>query len=460
MPKEEIPLKMVGGNHFGRYPKISCEETFNMIVSDAALVDYAGYEKREFLGYAAGRGGFASTRAGIMVCVVGGSVLTVSRSLTATWVGSLETTTGNVWMTENNANQIAISDGSGYYVYNYVDLTFERIPLDFSPGFLSFHNGRIMAAVEPNTWRLSAVDDAKSFPVPNTGSLQMKPDRIQAVLPIPGKANYAFVMGRSVTESWADIGGALFPYQRSSSFNIDFGCVNPKSIAWLEESVVWVGMNEKSGAVIFASQGGAVAKISTDGIDFRLAQLKHPDNCSGFMFKQDGHLIYQITWPLDNLSYAYDFATKEFFTVTDADLNHHIGQSVMFFNGKYYMLSYLDGWLYEFGTNFTTLDGQETPRIRICPPVRKPSQDYFRAISASFTVENGEPGDGMAIDFSMSLDGGVNYSNAVRQPMNAVGNRRSKMIFWIGGAMNDMTPMVRFNGLGRYVVFDGVVDTL
>ena len=38
-----IPLRIVGGNKYGRYPKISIEETWNMMVSDNYLVDYAGY---------------------------------------------------------------------------------------------------------------------------------------------------------------------------------------------------------------------------------------------------------------------------------------------------------------------------------------------------------------------------------------------------------------------------------
>jgi len=41
---QSVPLGMVGGNNFGRYPKISAEQTFNFIVSDNALVPYAGYK--------------------------------------------------------------------------------------------------------------------------------------------------------------------------------------------------------------------------------------------------------------------------------------------------------------------------------------------------------------------------------------------------------------------------------
>ena len=41
---QEVPLKIVGGTHYGRYPKTSVEESWNMIVSDNTLVDYAGYK--------------------------------------------------------------------------------------------------------------------------------------------------------------------------------------------------------------------------------------------------------------------------------------------------------------------------------------------------------------------------------------------------------------------------------
>ena len=41
---QRIPLDIVGANGFGRYDEISIAETFNMIISDGALVNFAGYE--------------------------------------------------------------------------------------------------------------------------------------------------------------------------------------------------------------------------------------------------------------------------------------------------------------------------------------------------------------------------------------------------------------------------------
>lgn len=508
MPRQQVPLKIVGGNNFGRYEKISVEQTFNMIISQGALVDYAGYARRKLISSAGtGRGAYASVRANNIFSVIGADLYRLDEGLNVFYVGPLVTSTGKVYFSENNNAQISISDSVQLYVYNYLTDLFTVPAVGFSPGFLSFQNGRTVTtntSTYPFTeWRLSQFNDALTWPTINIGSLQSKPDRAQAALPIPGKGNMLFLMGKNVTEQWTDIGAALFPYQRSSSFSIDFGCINPATIAILEEVICWVGINESSGPVIFYSSGGELKQISTEGISFKLSQLNYPETCSGFLFKQDGHLIYQITWPLDNLSYIYDFSTQQFFTVTDPDLDYHIAQSVVYFNNKYYFVSYKDGYLYEFGTQYSMLDGLEMPRIRITEPMRLPNQQYFIVNNAAFTVENGQPNpaenvpeytsgvellaedgdmitteDGadllasghelvetitlynMAIDLSVSKDGGVNFGSSLRYNMNPTGTRRSRAIWWNLGIANDITYKIQFNGNARYVAFDGVVETL
>jgi len=40
----QLPLQLVCSNKFGRYPKISCEQVFNMFQSDGWMVNFAGYE--------------------------------------------------------------------------------------------------------------------------------------------------------------------------------------------------------------------------------------------------------------------------------------------------------------------------------------------------------------------------------------------------------------------------------
>lgn len=529
MPQQvqQIPLKVVGGNHFGRYPKISVEQTFNMLISDGALVEYAGYQNvLQITQGTKGRSIHTSLIGGFMIAVIGAQVFKIEEdmlgNLTAIFVpgGNLATSTGEVYIAENNNSEIAITDGIHIYVYNYANETFKVSGIDFtasyaefsfSPGYITFQNTRFIVAANGTTsWVLSGPNDGTSWPddAQHIGQLQSKPDRVQAALPFPGRGNQLFLFGSSVAESWTDIGAALFPYQRNSSFNIDYGCINPATIAFQDEFVVWIGISEEAGPVLMYSTGGAVKEISTDGIDYQLSLLKNPQDSSGFLIKLDGHLIYQFTFKSDNLTYFYDFTSKEFFTATDENLNYHIARKVVFFDNKYYFVSYNDGNLYEFGTQFTNYNYsptniREIPRMRICPPIRLPSQNWFVPRSLYFTVENGQPnfftnitpdefmitedtgafmitedtgaimitedsndeGDqqfnaisNMAIDLSISRDGGETFNNAIRYNMNPTGVRRSRIIYYRLGISNDFTAMIQFWGLSRFVAMDGVVE--
>ena len=101
--------------------------------------------------------------------------------------------------------------------------------------------------------------------------------------------------------------------------------------------IVWLGVNEQSGPVIMYANGSTTKGISTDGIDYVLSNLTNPENCTGFLFRQDGHIIYQFSFLDDNISYAYDFNTGLFFNISDENLNYHIARQVVFFKNDYYV---------------------------------------------------------------------------------------------------------------------------
>lgn len=518
---QEIPLKLVGGNNFGRYNKISVEQTWNMIVSDTGLVPYAGYKDVLTQSPSAeGRGIFASSNGGIMLVVWGGQCFTISASLIATFRGNLQSSVGDVFISENNNAEIAFTDGVHIYVYNWSTTVFSTSTTDFTlpvgltnPGYISFQNGRLIVAnTGSSNWYLSTINNALSWPstANSIGALQSKPDKVQAAVPTPGGGNNLFLFGHNVIEQWQDVGTALFPYQRSSTFNVDYGTLNASSIAAMDDYVVWISSNENSGATLMAIEGNKAISISTDGIDLKLSELQYPQNCTGFLFRQDGHVIYQFTFPQDNLSYAYDFNTKLFFTVTDENLNYHIARNVVFFNNEYYFVSLNGGNLYRFGTQFTDFDYggdviKQIPRLRVTPPARLPSQRMFIIKSIGFTIENGEPnlattvthtitvGDSIAtegasdittedgtllateggsgstttshttysevVDLSISRDGGASFGNSWRLNMNPTGIRRSRFIWQRCGQANDVSAQFRFSGFGRFVAFDGVMET-
>lgn len=492
---KEFPLNIVGSNTFGRYPKISVEETFNMIISDDWLVPYAGYAfVLALIAKGFGRGLYSSSRYNHMIAVVDEFVFTISPTLVATMVGTLSTNQGDVFIDENNNNQVAICDKNKLYIYNYSTGVFATATdgvnptLGFIPGYVTYQDGYFIAPdITPGVsarWRLSNAGNGLIWSINDTGLLQTKADICVATLRFPGRGNMLLVMGKTVTELWNDTGTQLFPYQRQTGINFDYGCVNPATIASSTNLIAFLGQNEKAGPFILYSTGGDIQKISTDGIDFLLANLANPSASYGSLYRQDGHLLYQLTFtdPRDDFTLVYDFNSQKFFTLTNETLNAHIAKKVVFFNNQYYFISTIDGNLYQMGTQFTNFyyginDVNDQPiyyaipRIRKCNNVRLPDQSRFVINSLSFTIEQGHaPNFSLPVpapfplnytqnvDLAVSKDGGETFSSYFTQTLNNVGKRVNRLIWYNLGAANDFVPMFRFYGFDRFVATNGIAS--
>jgi hypothetical protein len=478
-----IPIDIVGSSTFGRYFKISASKTVNMLITDEWLADYAGYQSVNFnqvLG-TIGRGIYTSTKLGQMVAVISNNVwlLDVFYNQTtsmpfdavATFIGTIATTTGVVYITETDKPEIVISDGINIYVYNpaappmYIARrNTAGDPITFTPGYIDFHDLYIIAAASHdtggdavpaynppanNTWRISTYDDNVPpkliFPavldgVSYVGLLQTKPDNTQVVARMPSKGNMILVMGETVTEPWFDNGIQQFPYVRNNQFNIDYGCLNPATFARTDEIAVWLAQNEKSGPIIMFTKGGMPEKITTDGIDYLFSQLQNPADSQGFIYRQDGHLIYHINFYTDNLSLFYDFNTKKFFHATDEFGNYFIAAEVAFFNNQYYFISKNNGNVYAFDTIYTTYDGAQIPRERICGHIREKNQKYFIANDVGFTIEQGENNptpNGIA--YVYVTNGGSGYTNATVTFLDGNGYGAAATATIVGGAITAIT---------------------
>jgi hypothetical protein len=92
----DIPVKIVGSTIFGRYPKISVEQTFNMFISDDWLVPYAGYKKIVNIGGGEGRAVFNSTRYNHLIVIIDNDVYSINEAMFATKIASIDTYNGDV----------------------------------------------------------------------------------------------------------------------------------------------------------------------------------------------------------------------------------------------------------------------------------------------------------------------------------------------------------------------------
>lgn len=518
---QQVPVNVVGSSIFGRYPKISLEKTYNMFISDEWLINYAGFQNvSQIIPEGEGRGLYHSVRGQFLIAVVSSSVYKLQANLAPLFISNISTNTGEVSIDENLSSQICIVDGQSAYIYNYGNNTFTKQTLTFLgnpiiPNYVCYHNTFFLIASAPQSinsqnWYAFSYASATTITLTTQLSLQTKPDSAIAIKRIPGRGNNVIVFGATVAEVWTQV-GQLQNYTRIQSFNIDSGTVSVSTIAANEEYVCWLAQNENSAPSIFISDGASVKRISSDGIDYLLQTIVHPEQSTAFFFRQDGHLFYQIAFfnKDDNLSLFYDFTTEKFCHVSDQNLNYHPARQIVYFNEKTYFVSLNDGNIYQMGTQFVTYNysldktllGDVIPRIRICKTIRRDDSSRFRVWQFTFWLEQGvtdtylkipdvpicngrlitetgfhqivtelgfpilsETGscvnifDAPRVDLSFSKNGNQSFSNIVGNPLNPQGDYQNQLRWDRMGQANEFTIQLRFWGFQRFVAKDGFAE--
>lgn len=521
---EILPVNVVGSSIFGRYPKISLEKTYNMFISDGWLINYAGFKKAiDISPTGKGRGIFNSVRGGFLIVVISSSVYRLSSNFTPTFIGNIGTNNGDVTIDENLSNQICIVDGEAAYIYHYDNdsfaFTFTKQTLTFLgseifPGYVTYHNTFFLIApnrrsANSQNWYAFERDTDTTLKLNSQFAIQTKPDSVLAVLRVPGKGNNILVIGSTVSEIWTQVGGAE-NYRRAQSVNIDFGLITTSGVAASDDFLCMLAQNENNGPFILVTDGSSSTKLSTDGIDYLLSSIIHPEQSCAFFYRQDGHLFFQLTFynSKDNVTLIYDFTTKMFFHVSDENYNYYPARQVVFFKGNTYFISINDSSLYNMNTTFLTYDysitphtqGSEIPRVRICKTIRKQDSSVFRVARFRFWMEQGvndyhpsptgrecegyilgqdggfiltQEGGRMLlqnatcglddqvprVDMSFSKTGNQSFSNVVSVNLNRDGQYRNILNFSRGmGHANEFTIQLRFVGFQRFVANDGIVE--
>lgn len=435
----QIPLEIVGSSTFGRYPKISLEKTYNMFISDGWLVNYAGFElARDILSQSVeGRALFHSVRGKFLIAVVGSAVYKLTSGLVPEFIGTLDTTIGEVYIDENLNSQISLVDGQAAYIYNYSTHVFKKQTLTFAgndirPNYVCYHNSFFLVGSSPGSvndqlWYVFDYDPGNPNDMRLNGSpisIQTKPDVALAVKRLPGRGNNVLVLGSTVCEIWTQVGGTE-NYRRTQSANIDQGCVNVSTIAANEEFLCFLAQNENNAPSILVTNSTETKRISSDGIDYLLQTIKFPEQSTAFFYRQDGHLFYQLTFfnSADNLTLVYDFNTNKFYHASDEELNFHPARQVVYYEEKTYFVSLNDASLYAMSTDLIsykyTADeddpGKIIPRIRICKEIRLDDCSRFVTNMITFWVEQGvdnnwliDP-DGIFCDGLLVTEDGVDF---------------------------------------------------
>jgi hypothetical protein len=200
---------------------------------------------------------------------------------------------------------------------------------------------------------------------------------------------------------------------------------------------------------VYYSTGGEPKQASDSAIDTQLSKLANPDDAEAFIFKEDGHTFYQLSYTTDNKTFVYDYNNS---VITQSPSWHyrqmsqgerHIATSYIFYNNTPYILSYKDSFLYKMSPTIRSDNGIPIYRARQLPIFMSGDQ---KTIRLDMVQANMQSGVGLDADpnfyaptyvqgadplcyLSISRDGGRIFGNSAAAPIGRIGQYNARTIW-------------------------------
>lgn len=445
------PINITSGHNPSRYPQVSNAQLYNFYVSEQetgpCLFPTPGYKviNKTFQDQNP-RGIFYSTVFGGIIAVFDRKIyLFVNIESTPTVLNPnlpLEKEIGTVFIEENETNQVVFSDGEKIYVAIKGEKTsFEKAPIPFGivPTNIVFTDGYFITTDKlTRKFYISGNNTALSW-----DTLDFSFDDSKTV-GVSIANRQLLVFGEQKTGVFHDAGIVPFPFQRTATFSIEYGCLSVDSIAKGFGMICWLAGSKESDPVLMMSTGGRPKSFASENISFKISDLAKPENCDAFMYQVDGHIFYQINFYSDDISLLYDFTTQKFSEISEkntsistSNTNVYKMSSVQYLTrsgNKTYCLLRNKPYIHEFSNKIATNDEIQIPRSVITNNFYQNSPIEIAELRVWAQQGIYKNPDNLAyVRLSISDDSGVTFRAFTQQRIAQIGDRDAFIIYGLLG---------------------------
>lgn len=372
--------------------------------------------------------------------------------------GNLLSSVGPVGMNYNSTQCIVVDANNGYG-YTYADTASFAVISPFQGGNSTVcYSSMRMVTCEPGTgnfwvsdqddvftWNPLAGAEAESFPDPIVG--------------IGCIGQTLFILGSSSYEVWVDQGYPEFPFRRVFAGQ-NIGCAAQNSICSFGENVYFLGGSAEGRGIVYRTSGYQVEKISSNRIDEIIQGFPGFSDAVGFVYQEQGHVFYVLSFGLGDQTLVYDMSTGLW-----AQRNYRNPESGIYsrrpeicqciFNGANIVGDFRNGNVYEMARSYFTDAGDPVIREKVFPVY--PDEQVTRVPVPPFALflDMGNTPSGVeapAVMMSFSDNRGASYGMEYTRAMGRIGEY-NKRIVWSGqGSTFGRNYRVRLTGNQDFVI--------
>lgn len=399
---------------------------------------------------------------GRLFVVNGSSFSEIDSSGVVTSRGTLNTSTGAADIAQNLIQAIIVDGPYGYVMNLSTNVFAQNLAAAFNGSVrVSVLNGRaIYVKPDSQQFSLSAIDDATIIDTLDFASAESSPDNIVTHIVDHGQV---FFFGETGIEIWDDVGGADFPLARNEGAKIETGAAAAFSVQKLDNTVYWLGTDERGGGIVWKLSGFTPVRVSTQAIEEALQSVTDTSGAVAYTYQQDGHSFYCLNVPGLTTTLCYDVAANawhERAELVGGEYAQHRGQFHAYAYGKH-LVGASDGKIYQYDPSVNTNNGDVLLRDRISPHLATPTytKNEFSLLQVDCTVGAGLP-DGSAPSLMMrySNDGGWSWGNWRTVSAGAIGERRARAIFRRLGMAYDRVWQIRFTEDAPFAIVGANVE--
>src|SRR5262249_41933529 len=199
---------------------------------------------------------------------------------------------------------------------------------------------------------------------------------------------------------------------------IEQGLEAAASPSKLDNTVYWLGNDERGAAVAYRANGYTPQRISNHAIECAWSPYPTRKDAIGYSYQEQGHSFWVLQFPSGKGTWVFDAATQmwhERAYLKSGALEGHLGQNHVYAFGKHLVGDRQSGNIYEMSLALYDDAGKAIRRVRRAPHISVEQQWIFHNqlqvdVETGLGLQSGQGSDPKLM-LRWSDDGGKTWSN-------------------------------------------------
>lgn len=212
-----------------------------------------------------------------------------------------------------------------------------------------------------------------------------------------------WVFGPKAIQPYFNAGDFPFILDPIEGGYIEQGLAAVNSVAKLDNSVFWLGGDERGQGMVWRANGYAPQRVSTHAIEYELSTYSRIDDAVCYGYQDQGHTFYKMNFPTASKTLVYDCATQSwheegYWNLATGTFSQSRAGFHTFNFGAHIVLDPTNGNIYQQSINFLSDAGNPKRWVRTAPHL---SNEQTRIFFTKLQIDV-EPGLGPTFSGSVA----------------------------------------------------------